>query len=172
MKLVIAVIALFLTFTNNAEAKTFSLANGGVIFDVPDKFAPMSAKLIKIKYPRGGAPRFVLSTPSTQTSIAYDLKPNTIPQEKIGEARAAFTKLFPRLIPGLKWIKNDVIMLAGQKWILMEITSSAIDTDIHNIMLITGYKGKMLLFNFNSTKKEFPQYEAALRKSIQTIKIK
>jgi len=39
-------------------------------------------------------------------------------------------------------------------------------------MLLTGLHGKMLVFNFNSTKKEFPKYEAVLRKSIGSIKIK
>ncbi len=49
------------------------------------------------------------------------------------------------------------------------MTSHAIDTDIYNIMLITSLKEKMLVLNFNSTAKEFPEIEASLRKSIQSI---
>lgn len=51
------------------------------------------------------------------------------------------------------------------------MTSSAVDTDIHNIMLITGIGEEMLVFNFNSTREEFPQVEKALRASIDSIKV-
>jgi len=54
----------------------------------------------------------------------------------------------------------------------MEMTSRAIDQDIHNIVLITSHKGKMLMFNFNSTKNEFPKMESILRDSINTITLK
>ena len=53
----------------------------------------------------------------------------------------------------------------------MEMTSNAVDTDIYNIMLLTGVEEKMLVFNFNSTKKDFPKYEAALRKSLNSVKL-
>ena len=171
MKRFIAAIAVLILLNSGAAAETFSLDKGAVSFVAPDGFKPFSDKVIKIKYPRGRAPRHVIGTASTQTSIAYDLKPQNIPQSRIEEARMAFVKILPRIVPGLKWVDQKVIDLAGRKWVFLEMTSSAIDADIHNIMLFTGYKKQMLIFNFNSTKKEFKQYEAALRKSIQSIKI-
>ena len=62
--------------------------------------------------------------------------------------------------------------MLGQQWIYLEMSSRAIDTDIHNIMLITPLQGKMLIFNFNSTKAEFPKVEAELRASINSIAFK
>jgi hypothetical protein len=53
----------------------------------------------------------------------------------------------------------------------METTSSAIDTDIYNIMMLTGYDNRMLIFNFNSTKEDFPKFEKALRASLASIQI-
>jgi hypothetical protein len=38
-------------------------------------------------------------------------------------------------------------------------------------MLITGVKDQMLVFNFNSTKQEFPAVEAALRASMRSIRM-
>lgn len=87
------------------------------------------------------------------------------------EAKATFMQMLPRMIPGLEWKEHKVITLSGRKWVYLEMTSHAIDTDIYNIMLFTGYRGQMLIFNFNSTREEFPQYEKALRKSIQTITV-
>ena len=112
----------------------------------------------------------MIGTRTGSTTIAYDLKSNKIPEDKLDDVRKAFKGVFDRVIPGIQWKKNEIIELAGRKWIYLEMTSKAIDTDIYNILLVTGYEGKMLIFNFNSTKEEFPKYEAKLRKSIQTIK--
>lgn len=155
-----------------ASADSISLDNGNITFTPPNGFEPLSQKLISIKFPSKRAPKYVISNKSTQTTIAYDLKPHNMPQNKIKEAKEVFTKMFKRMIPGLEWKENKIIELSGRKWGYFEMTSSAVDTDIYNIMLFTGYKNQMLIFNFNSTKEEFPQYEDALRKSIKTIRVK
>lgn len=103
--------------------------------------------------------------------MAYDLKPHEIPQEALPEVQKSFTQLFKRIIPDIAWKKNEIIEHSGQKWLMMEMTSNAIDTDIYNIMLMTGFEGKMLIFNFNSTKEDFPKYEAELRASLNSIKL-
>lgn len=76
------------------------------------------------------------------------------------------------MILGLEWKENKTITLAGRKWGYLEMTTTAVDTNIYNIMLFTGHNGQMLVFNFNSTKEEFPKYEQALRKAVETIQIK
>jgi hypothetical protein len=50
------------------------------------------------------------------------------------------------------------------------MTSEAKDTDIHNIMLMTPQQSGFLVFNFNSTREEFPAVEAELRKAIESIR--
>ena len=172
MKKAITSIIVFLSLASFVFGETISFENGHITFEAPDGFKSVPEEIIKIKYPRSGAPRYVIGNKSAETTIAYDLKPHDIPQDKIDEVRAAFTEMFPRMIPGLQWKENKTITLSGRKWGYLEMTSYAIDTDIYNIMLFTGYKGQMLLFNFNSTKEEFKKYEKALRKSIRTIKIK
>ncbi len=166
---------LFITIlfvTSFATAKQISIDGGMVTFDAPDEFTPLSQELISLKYPSSRAPKYVVGNKSGATTIAYDLNPNKIPPDQLNEARQAFTQMFPRMIPGLKWKENKIIDLAGRKWVYMEMTSHAIDTDIYNIMLFTGYKDQMLIFNFNSTKEEFQKYESALRKSLKSIQIK
>jgi hypothetical protein len=66
---------------------------------------------------------------------------------------------------------GPIIELSGRKWVMLEMTSEAADTEIYNIVLATGYKGQLLMFNFNSTKKDFPNFEKALRESIASIKV-
>jgi len=172
MKKGLSLIVLTFFIVNALIAETLSIDGGAITFEAPEEFKPVPQEIIDIKYPSSRAPKYVIGNESAATTIAYDLKPHNIPQDKIDEARKAFTQMFPRLIPGIEWKENKVITLTGRKWIYMEMTSYAIDTDIYNIILITGYKGQMLIFNFNSTKKEFPKYEKVLRESLKSIAIK
>lgn len=142
-----------------------------VSFEAPEGFKPLSREMIAAKWPTNRAPAYAVGTPNGSTTVAYDLKPNSIPQEALPEVQKSFTQLFERMIPGIAWKKNEIIEHSGQKWLLMEMTSNAVDTDIYNIMLMTGFQGKMLVFNFNSTKEDFSKHEAELRKSLKSVKL-
>ena len=170
MKIPLIIAALF-AFTSALFAEPIKVADTEVTFEVPKDFKALSKEIIATKWPTNRAPAYAVGTPSGSTTVAYDLKPNNIPQEVLPEVQKSFTELFERMIPGIAWKKNEIIEHSGQKWLLMEMTSNAVDTDIYNIMLITGFEGKMLIFNFNSTKEDFPKYEAELRKSLKSVKL-
>lgn len=162
-------ICAFFVILPTLSADPVKVADTEVTFEAPEGFKPLSKEIIAAKWPTDRAPAYAIGTPSGSTTVAYDLKPNHIPQEALPEIQKSFTDVFGRMIPGIVWKKNEIIEHSGQKWLLLEMTSNAVDTDIHNIMLMTGYEGKMLVFNFNSTKEDFPKYEAALRKSLKSV---
>lgn len=170
MKTLLAITALF-SMLSIAFAEPIKVGDTQVTFEAPEDFKPLSKEIISTKWPTNRAPAYTVGTPKGTTTVAYDLKPHGIPQESLPEVQKTFTQLFARMIPGIDWKKNEIIEHSGQNWILMEMTSNAVDTDIYNIMLMTGFEGKMLVFNFNSTKEEFPKFEAALRKSLNSIKL-
>ncbi len=159
-------------FTAHTSAKTFSIPDVGVSFEAPEGYTKLDATEIANKYPSNRGPAFVVGNERRTTSIAYDLKPNGFLADKISEVKEFFEKTFDRIIPGIEWKQKKLVDMLGQQWIYLEMSSRAIDTDIHNIMLITPLQGKMLIFNFNSTKAEFPKVEAELRASINSIAFK
>jgi len=165
------IVAAVISIAATLCAKPVSFVDG-VTFDAPEGFTPLSADEIALKYPSARAPHFVVGNKRRTTTIAYDLKPESIPADKLDEVRQSFEQTFQRIVPGLVWIERKTVDLSGRKWIYFEMTSSAVDTDIHNIMLVTPFEGKMLLFNFNSTKEEFPKVEEALRRSLQSISVR
>ncbi len=155
----------------SSASEVISIAGGKITFVPPNGFAPLPQAILDRKYPAKTAPKYVISNRSAQTTIAYDLKPVDIPQDKMEEARKALTEMMPKMVLNLRWRENKIIELSGVKWIYMEMISSALDTDIHNIMLVTGHNQQMLIINFNSTVTEFSAYEQELQKSIQSITI-
>ena len=167
-----AVVVVMAALSSAAVAERFAVPETSVSFEAPAGFTPLTDDEIKVKYLSSRAPRFVLGNASRGTTIAYDIKPNKIPDSELEKAMAAFEQMFTRIIPGIVWKRRDIVQRVGQRWIELEATSNAIDTDIHNVMLITPYEGKMLMFNFNSTKEQFPKFERELRISIESIRLK
>jgi hypothetical protein len=167
-----------LTIVVPLQVRAETVSFDGVSFDAPEGFRPLTREEIAIKYPRAGAPDFVLGNIDPKgnidatTSIAYGFREIPIREDQLDDAKNDIEKTFEKMIPGLQWNERKLIEINDKRWIYLELSSAAIGTDIHNIILATSYQGKLLVFNFNSTKEEFPSVEAALRKSIASITLK
>jgi len=142
-----------------------------VTFVPPAGFKELPQEIIDTKWRSKDAPKFVVGNDRATTTVAYDLKNHDISKASLSEIKDSFGELFERIIPGIQWIKREIIEHSGKDWILLEMSSHAIDTDIHNIMFLTSYEDKMLVFNFNSTKDDFKGYEKQLRESLLSIKL-
>ena len=115
MKILFAII---LTITASAfvcSAEVVTIPETSISFIAPPDFKPLSRELIEIKYPSSRAPKYVIGNESASTTIAYDIKPHKIPQDKLGEVQESFTELFSRIIPGIQWKKNEIITKSGTK---------------------------------------------------------
>lgn len=150
-------------------AKTITVEGTTVTFESPAEFAPLSKEVIAYKWPSNRAPNYAIGNETASTTIAYDYKTD-VTGSTLSDLKAQFTYTFDRIIPGIKWIENEMITLDGQAWLMFEMTSNAIDTDIHNLLLVTILDNKLLMFNFNSVKRDFKKYESALRESIASIR--
>jgi hypothetical protein len=142
-------------------------------FELPDEFSIMPKEIAKSKYPMENRPKYIYSNSEFTTSIAVNLTENSSLQpQQLAEFRSVMEKFLARMIPGIRWIKKEFITLNGTEWARLEFTSKAIDTDIHNIILMTAFEGKPLMFNFNSTKEEFAAVKKELNASIMSIKLR
>jgi hypothetical protein len=140
-------------------------------FNVPEEFGGLSQELIDVKWPNKNGPKWVIGNKRGTTTIAYDLKDNDISKYSMKDLIPAFDQTMSRMIPGIVWKEKKVISQSGRKWVYLEMTSNAIDTDIYNMMLLTSYENKMLIFNFNSTKEEIDKYKPVLVKSMKSINL-
>ena len=167
MRATLFFLALFYTafsFGNQIE-----IPNTNISFTPPKEFQFFSKEVIEAKWPIRRAPQWVIGSESTATSIAYGVRPNDISAVPLVQLMGHLKQSVNRMVPGAKFIKTEIDQINGKDWIYLELTSNAINADIHNIVLATSYQKQMVLLNFNSTKDEFPLYESALRTSIQSI---
>lgn len=93
MKMPLLIAALF-TVLPTLSADPIKVADTEVTFEAPEDFKPLSKEIIAAKWPTNRAPAFAIGTPSGTTTVAYDLKPNNIPQEALPEVQKSFTPSF------------------------------------------------------------------------------
>lgn len=148
-----------------------ALVDGRVSFIPPAGFKQLSKEEIAQKYFRGNPPQYVFANETLTTTVAVTFSNAKVSPEQLPEYKEAMEAMLPRLIPGLQWLKREIVELSGRKWFHLEMTSHAIDTDIHNHLYSTSFDGRALIFGFNSTVKEYPKMKEALEKSVQTIKL-
>jgi len=154
-----------------SRAARFTFADGRISFMAPPGFTALTAEELAVKYPNAQAPRQAVGNERVTTSIAYDLLEHRALPTELEALRLQLLQGFAQL-PKLKWVASDVRPIAGRDWAYVEFTAATADQDIHNIVLLSVYDGRVLLFNFNSTVVEFPRVERALRASMATISTK
>lgn len=174
MKYLAAILTFLLLSTNLFASESIELYSNKLSLMLPENFSEMPIEVARIKYPMElHRPKHIYSNEMATTSIAINLLENAkLKQSEIVEFRNHMAANLPRIIPGLVWIRQDVIEINNKIWGRLELMSNAIDTEIHNIMLMTSFEGKPLMINFNSTKEEFDSVKTKLETSISSIRIK
>ena len=148
-----------------------AVGDGGVSFIPPAGFKQLTKEEIAKKFFRGNPPQYVFANDTLTVSVAVTFSKANMAPEQLPEYKEAMEAMFPRLIPGLQWLTRDYVEIGGRKWLHLEMTSHALDTDIHNHLYNTSFDGKVLMFGFNSTVKEYPKVKETLKKSAQSIKL-
>lgn len=170
--IIICLMALALIcFPGGLLAEEISLDNGGVKFTTPEGFSEMPDDVVERKYPNVNRPQYLYGNDNYSVSIGVKFSNTPLEMDELEAFKEMMEKTLPRAIPNLKWIARRIMTINKKDWILLELESSAVDTDIHNTMLFTSYKGKVLGFNFNSTVEELKDNQASLTNSTFSIEL-
>lgn len=153
--------------------KSVSLFEGRVKFAVPPGFHAMSKSEIPRKFPNVRLPKHVWANDSRATvTIVVTHAAAKLPPARLGEFKGFMEKMLSQSQRGIKWIKREMIVINGTRWVHLEFTSQAIDTRIHNDMLFTSFRNQMLSFNFNSTVAQWKKVEPELKRCRASIVLK
>jgi hypothetical protein len=125
--------------------------NGSVSIFAPKEFGPMPKDILEMKYPSSRRPTEVLSDKTGGVTLAFNHTNTPMQASKVREAQAAMSTMFHRMYPSAKWIRDEVIEQNGTVFMVMELITPAMDTQIHNIMYGTSVDNRFLLVAFNTT---------------------
>ena len=153
--------------------KPASLFAGRLKFSVPAKFHAMSKNDIAKKFPTIRPPKYAWANDkSAAVTIAVTHAKANLPPSRLGEFKTFMEKMLAQSQRGIKWIKREIIVINGTRWVHFEFTSQALDTRIHNDMLFTSFRNEMLGFNFNATVAKWKKVEPDLKRCRASIVLK
>jgi hypothetical protein len=79
---------------------------------------------------------------------------------------------FKKLHPSAEWFRSEVAKINGREFLVLELRTPAIDTEVRNIILGTSVDERLLMISFNVTKELEKEWLPAGRKIVESIKIK
>jgi len=131
-----------------------SALGGRVALLVPEGFAPMSEDLIRLKYPmEDRRPTEVLSNRRGTLNIALRHAPDALTPDDLERLRVMMSGMLETVRPGIRWNRSEVFERDGRRFLALDFWSTAVDTDIRNLMLATSVDGRLLIVSFNVTQE-------------------
>lgn len=165
-----AALLLAVLLAPSALAARVTVPGTTVSFEAPEGWAALDRKLVAVKYARGQAPRDVLGTKNGVVTIAYELRDTPVPEDRLAELLPAFVQAFGKQFPTLKWYRKGLVTRGGLSWVELEFETPGLDDRIYNRMLLTSYRGKLLVLNANSTAKALAAHKARLDRALNSVR--
>ena len=126
---------------------------GRVKIKLPSTFELMEQGMLEFKYPESNRPTEVYTNPEGSVNIALNYTNNPLHENQIEEFHAVLSQMFHNLYPSATWHRDGVEEINGNKFVVLELVTPAIDTEIHNIISGTSVENRLLLVSFNTTKE-------------------
>jgi hypothetical protein len=169
-RLVLAALCLTLAGAGAALAqKPASLADVGLTFTPPPRYARWTEKQVKMKYPNANPPKYVYA-PDARGRVSIAVNTADLPAADLAKLREVLEAAYGQM-PGIKWIKREYLTLNGTKWIHLEFVTKAVDTTIRNDFYAAIRNTTMVGVNFNCITAIHPKHQAELLKSRNTLKL-
>ena len=172
IKIFITILVLISTLVQADELLKRTALNGKVTFNAPKNFGPMPKNILEIKYPNSRRPTEVLSDSTGGVSLAFNHTQSRMLTTQIKEAHTSMSKMFHNMYPSAKWIRDETIIINGRTFMVFELITPAMDTQIHNIMYGTSVDNRLLLVAFNTTVQQSEQWLPIGYKIIDSMSIK
>jgi hypothetical protein len=139
---------------------------------IPTHFGPMDEELIRAKYPGERRPTFVLSNEDGTVNITLNHTKNAMSPKDLDAAHRAFDGMFRNQYPSATWYRSERTTLNDQECFVLELLTPGSDTEIHNIIVVFSFEGRMLLISANLTKELVAEWLPIMQKMIKSIELK
>ncbi|MCG8609027.1 MAG: hypothetical protein MI864_00700 [Pseudomonadales bacterium] len=172
MRALLLLVFTFISALSNGEEliKVNALA-GKVSILAPSGFGPMSQDILEMKYPSDRRPSEVLSDSTGGVTLAFNHTNNPMKPSQVKEAHTSISSMFHNMFPSAEWIRDEVIEQNGNVFMVMELITPAIDTEIHNIMYGTSVDGRFLLASFNTTVEQSKEWLPIGKKIMSSLSV-
>lgn len=169
--LLLSCLSFFGLYVQASELESITALNGRISLLAPKAFGPMPQHTLELKYPSSRRPSEVLSDETGGISLAFNLTHNRVQANQLAQAHSSISGMFRNLYPSATWIRSEMIEQNGASFFVMELTTPALDTEIHNILYGTSVDDRLLLATFNTTLEQAEQWLPLGQKMMASLRI-
>lgn len=161
-------LSLFFSFQAVAQVamENQKIPEQGISIDIPKGFTPMDEAMKKIKYPSENRPTVVFTDERGKVNVALSAGMAPLKAEQLDTYKDLMLQAMRNYQPTAESVTVD----GNRKAWLLSFVSKAVDTDIHNAMLIISFKDKLVIAAFNATKDQWDTYRDSVKPSLLSIK--
>jgi hypothetical protein len=148
------------------------LLDGLIEMLVPVEFQPMSAELLRQKYPTDRPPALALANAAGSVSVALNHTRTRLPVTALSDAHRHLEQTFRSVHPTAQWFRSELMTVKGREWILLDLRTPAIDTEVRNLLMATSVDERLLLIAVNMTKALEGEWLDAANRMIESVVIR
>ena len=137
------------TEVDGVQLEPKSVADGKLSLLVPSEFTEMDESMMQAKYPAERRPTLVYTDETGSVNVAVNHTRDRMPLDELESYHKEMDKMFRNLYPSAEWFDSGIKEINGRKWILLDVRTPAVDTDIRNTIVGTSLDGRLLLVTFN-----------------------
>lgn len=141
------------TTVEGITLKPMKVIDGRLSLLIPDGFTVMTDDLLRVKYPTDNRPTLVYTNENGSVNVAINHTQNRMAMSQLDEARQAMEAAFQKVHPTAKWYEKGPKTINGRDWQTLNLETTAIDTQIRNMMVFTSSDNRMLMTSVNITKE-------------------
>ena len=124
------------------------------------------------KFSKSKPPDYLFANESQTVTIGVVFNFIPLAPDQLEEYKDASHRLLTMAIEDVQFLAEEIVTINDRQWVHFEVKSDVPDLDLHNHQYATSFDGGALVFGFNSTSKEYPQFKDAFLKSAQSIIVK
>lgn len=149
------------------------LGDGRVSFIPPPALKELTKEQIAAsKFAKDKPPDHLFANESQTVTVGVVFNFIELAPDQLEDYRDANHRLLTMANKDVEFLTVEIVPINDRDWVHFEIKSDAPDVDLHNHQYTTSFNGGALVFGFNSTVKEYPQFKDAFLKSAQSLIVK
>ena len=148
-----------------------SLFEAKVSIMVPNTFTIMDPELAAFKYPSEHRPDLIFSNESGSITLGFNHTRSQVKEDQIENFKDYLIQNLQKMQPSITILEDGIKNINEQPVGYFEFISSALDSDIYNLMFFTELEGRVLLGNFNCLEKDLEQWQGIAKGMLETIRI-
>lgn len=157
---------------NKKSFNFLQLLSGKVEIELPKELQVMDKKMFELKYPIENPENTnAYSNEDGTVSLLISPRHDNATRAELPNYQKMLDESFGRN-PSVDFRKSERRTINGKDFIVIEMITPAMDTEVYNLMFVTSLEGKLLIGTFNCTVEKLKEWQPIAEQILSSVRVK